>query len=182
MRTEARFALVLGVAIILAGCGASTATTAPSTGSPGTGNGGAGGGIVFTGQVNFTGVIPIHGSFTDSGTASTVQSCGAYATSGLPFRAGWAGPNPDHSPGDVGGQTLSVSPIVPFKDFHGPGTYTSTYFIALKIADNAYTNDSVTIVVNADSSGSLTFANANGGAAVGNGAESGTMTWTCANG
>ena len=74
----------------------------------------------------------------------------------------------------------SVSPDVPYKDFHGPGTYTSNDFIALKIGSSIYVTSSVTIVVNSDSSGSLAFADAVGGP--GTSAESGTMTWTCANG
>ncbi|MHB1475724.1 MAG: hypothetical protein ACYCV4_19295, partial [Dermatophilaceae bacterium] len=143
----------------------------------GSGNGGGGSGAVFSAQVNFTGVVPIHGSFTDSSTASTGQSCSDYAANGLPFQAGWYGPNP--AGGTVGGQALSVSPSVPYKDFHGAGTYTGNYFIALKIAATLFVTTSVTVTVNGDSSGSLTFANA----LAGDGStESGTMTWTCANG
>lgn len=182
MGTTARRALIIGVAFLLAGCSgsASSAATAPASGGGGAGggNGSGGGNAVFTAQVNFTGDTPVQGSFTDSSTASTGQSCSDYAANGLPFQAGWYGPNP--AGGTVGGQAVSVSPVVPYKDFHGAGTYTGSYFIALKIGSTLWVTTSVTVTVNADSSGSLTFADALGGP--GTTSESGTMTWTCANG
>ena len=157
MGSTARRALIFGVAVIVAGCSASSSTAAPGTGSD---SSGGGSGIVFSGQVNITGGVAIQGSFTDDSTASIGQSCTDYASTGMPFQAGWFGPNPAGA--SVGGQALSVSPDVPYKDFHGPGTYAGNYFIALKIGSSIYVTTSVTIVVNGDSSGSLTFADAVG--------------------
>ncbi len=198
MGTTAVRLLICGTAIILVGCTGSTTPTTTAvvgatrgagatTGPGGGGNAGGGGsasgggganGIVFSGQVDFTGGIPIQGSFTDNSPDSLGESCGAYATSGMPFQAGWFGPDPANG-GKIAGQSVSVSPIVPYKDFHGPGTYAKDYFIALKIGTNIYITPSVTIMVNGDSSGSLTFADAVSGP--GTSPESGTMTWTCAN-
>jgi hypothetical protein len=185
---------VLALAVSLAACTSSSPTTAPTSAGGQGGNGGgssapaapsaaissSAGGIVFSGVIKFTGGTPVQGSFTDSDTGSSETSCSGYATGGAPFQSGWIGPDPNGA--SVGGVAVTVSPHVVFKDFHGPGTYMTTSFLDIEVGSAKYASTSATIVINADSSGSLTFADAPGGSPGSGASESGTMTWTCAAG
>ena len=174
-----RWARVLVVTLLSAAMAACSSSASPSPAANGNGgNGGGGGGITFVAQIVFTGFIPIQGSFTDSSSASSATSCSGYASNGLKPQAGWFGPNPNGS--TVGGQPVQFSLSVDLTKFNGPGTYPGNSFLALKIGPDLYIGGANSIVVNADGSGSATFANAQAAAA--NQIESGKITWTCTGG
>jgi len=173
-----RWSRLLATGLLSAGL---TACSAGSGGTPtpapaATGNAGGGGaGIVYHAQINFTGFAPIQGTFDDSSLGTDFGSCANFAKSGMNPVGGWAGPSPDGV--TIGGQVLTFSLLIGQTQFKGPGTYPGTSFLALKIGSDLYAGGSDSIVVNADGSGSTSFANAQGSGT--NMVESGTITWTC---
>ena len=164
--------LVVGV-LTLAAC---SSTPSPTVGNSGNGGnpGGGGGGLVFAGQLNLTGVIPVQGSFTDNTTMSFLHSCSDYAANGSTALAGWFGPDP----GTVAGHAVEWSLQLGTAKFHGPGTYSASagLFTVMKIDDSVLGGGTTSVTINADGSGSAQIANDSGNAAQ---TDSGTMTWTC---
>jgi hypothetical protein len=174
-----RWVRVLVVALLSAGLAACSSSATPSPSANGSaGSAGGGGGVTFSAQIDFTGFVPLKGSFTDSSTASDASSCSDYANNGLKPVAGWFGPDPNGS--TIGGQTVEFSLSVDLKTFHGPATYPGNSFLALKIGSDLYAGGAKSITINADGSGSAAFSDAQASGA--KQVESGTITWTCSGG
>jgi hypothetical protein len=170
---------ILAVALLAVAIAACTSSATPSPSANGNNGGGnGGGGTTFVAQIDFTGFVPIQGSFTDNSLGTTAGSCSDYAKNGLKPDAGWFGPNPSGT--TIGGQTVEFSLSVPLPKFTGPGTYLGNFFLALKIGSDIYAGGANSITVNADGSGSATFADAQ--AARAEQVESGKITWTCPSG
>jgi hypothetical protein len=72
--------------------------------------------------------------------------------------------------------TVTLDMVVAQGDYHGPGTYANPIRGVIVGSDDFYTGHS-SVKVNPDGSGSATFTNLT--TPLANGAESGTLTWSC---
>lgn len=178
--------VTLGLA--LAGCSVSPASNgnsgggnASNTGSSSS-NSGGGGAVTFNVTVNFTGVDPVQGSFTDSETGSGVSSCLQYATLVSSIRPFHSPAPPMQQQAQIQGKTLAFQFTVSSTSFHGAGTYPATIAGGVSVGSDEFTtqgNSTSSVTVNGDGSGMASFANYVEFSGSGQGTESGTVTWTC---
>ena len=173
---------VVALGFALAGCSVSPATSSNtvSDNAPGS-NGGGGGAATFNVTVNFTGVDPLQGSFTDSQTGSGFSSCSQYGTLIGPTRPFYS-PTPPMQQAVVQGKSLDFLFTVASTSFHGPGTYPAAGLTGLSVGSDEFTtqnNSTSSVTVNGDGSGSASFANYVSFSGSGTGTESGAVTWTC---
>lgn len=171
---------VMSIGILtLAACASTGSPTATANSGNGgnSGNNGGGGGLVFNGQVNLTGAIPVQGSFTDNQGFSFLHSCTDFAANGSTALGGWVGPDA----GTVAGHDVQWSLELATAKFHGPGTYSDSagLFTTFKIDDDLFGGGTTSVTINADGSGSAQLANDSGNPGQ---TESGTITWTCTGG
>src|SRR5579863_2396607 len=124
LRAAAISAVALGVA--LAGCSVSPASSTTNArtnaGSNGGTSGGEGTAVTFDVTVNFSGVDPLQGRFTDSQTGSGFSSCSQYATLVGPTRPFYS-PSPPMQQALIQGKSVSFLFTVASASYHGPGTY-----------------------------------------------------------
>lgn len=173
----ARAVVPVVLALLLCACSGGSQGTTATTAVPGTGSNGGGGQVLFNVKIDFTGDDTIQGTFADSDTGSGFASCAEYSSTTVPG-LGWLGPAPAAGGvTEVGGK--SVSFLVEVADFNGPGTYTGKVFDSLQIGGDTFQgNESSTVTVNADGSGSGSFSDLQD-IGVNSGTESGTLSWTC---
>jgi len=152
---------------------------AACSGNPTKSSTGGNGNVKFVVNVDFSGLDPVKGSFTDTATGinSGETSCSHFATGNAGLA--WQGPGPnDTSSEQVGGTSVGFLITVANSAYHGPGTYTGkvVQFVSAG-SDNFATSSNGSVTVKADGSGNASFS----GAAnrVGTGTESGTISWTC---
>ena len=176
-------AVALGAA--LAGCSVSPASNGNNGGGNGGNTGGSngtgGGAVTFNVTVNFTGVDPLQGSFTDSDTGSGFTSCSQYATLVGPTRPFYS-PTPPMQPALVQGKSIAFILTVASATFHGPGTYPTAALGGLTVGSDEFTtanNATSSVTVSSDGSGMASFANYVEFSGSGQGTESGAVTWTC---
>jgi hypothetical protein len=174
-----RVAAVLTIGM-MAGCGSgggtSLDTTTGTTPSPFG---------VFTAHVALKGETKVTGTFTDSLTARH-EECDAYAEGKVPSTTIFVVPTPNDT-SNVNGHSVMYTAGVPINTsatgYHGPGTYTGvSAIVSVLVIDNASflpgDNAIATITVGQDGSGSLSFSGMLDVAT--NNAETGVVTWTCA--
>lgn len=188
--------LVATITAVLAagtGCSASTGASAPSAGNTGnadsadsagsSGDGACGSESGFCVTVDITGATTVHG------TAQTLNlgTCTDYAKGESP---GGALQLPGLLGEEIGGQEISAANEI--REYAGPGTYGKDMLksvagvIDISIDNTPYqpTEDTTAqAVINADGSGSFTFANLKegeqGNSTTPKGVISGSFTWTC---
>ena len=140
---------------------------------------GSNGTVKFAVTVDFTGLDPVKGSFTDiqTGISGGETSCSHFAK-GDPGLA-WQGPGPnDTSSEKVGGTPVGFLIVIANGVYHGPGTYTGKIVQFISAGSDTFaTSSNGTVTVKADGSGSASFSGAPN--RVGAGSESGTISWTC---
>jgi len=180
-----RWPAALAVTLALAAC-ASTSTTSDSTSSAPAGTSTGAGAkacdepcVLFNVQVSFAGLDNITGSFVDNTSGTGFSSCSEWVTGDS---VGFAqGPGtPTHTDTKIDGKSLSFGFEVGHDQFHGPGMYSNTLLEGVTIGSDTFLGNSDTETLNADGSGHVTFSNLSGGSVTGpQGAESGTVTWTC---
>jgi hypothetical protein len=167
----------LAVGVVLAGCSSS-----PTPGA--TGFGGQGGGqgeITLTAQVSLGGADRFHGSFTDK---EPYASCADYLA-GQNTSFGWNGPqtNSPYGSTEVGLQNLGLTIQVPHSVFKGASTYRGGNLFQATVntstGSTIYEGKLSILTINADGSGSLSFANATLIGLAGGPYEAGIVTWTC---
>jgi hypothetical protein len=152
---------------------------AACSGNPVKSSKGSNGTVKFAVNVDFTGLDPVKGSFTDiqTGINSGETSCAHFATGNAGLA--WQGPGPNNTSSEqVGGTSVGFLVTVATNAYHGPGTYTGTVvqFVSAG-SDNFAASSNGSVTVKADGSGNASFS----GAAnrVGVGSESGAISWTC---
>jgi hypothetical protein len=140
---------------------------------------------VFMAHVVLKGETKVMGTFTDSLTARH-ETCDAYAAGKVPSTTIFVVPTPNDT-SNVNGHSVMYTAGVPINTsaagYHGPATYTgASAIVSVLIIDNASylpgDNATATITVSQDGSGSLSFAGMLDVAT--NDAETGVVTWTCA--
>lgn len=136
----------LAAAVLVAGCGSSSTRATP--GPPP--------GIVFPTSFALTGAINVSGTFTDTASASTPTSCGAFGRQGIlgtyfiPFPA---------RGNRLNGQPFEYQSIV--GGYHGPGQYSDVHSIAQITVDDgvfaAAPGSTLSLTARPDGTGAVTF-------------------------
>ena len=89
--------------------------------------------------VNFTGVDPLQGSFTDSETGSGFSSCSQYATLVGATRPFYSPTPPMQQQAQIQGKSISFVFTVASTSFHGPGTYPAATLGGLAVGSDEFT-------------------------------------------
>jgi hypothetical protein len=192
-------ATLTAVLAAVAGCSATTSEPAPAAGSSvvsddavgdtGDGSAAADGGGACGSESGFCITVDISGAATVQGTAQTLNltTCADYAKGESP---GGSLQLPGLLGEEIGGQEISA--VNEIREYSGPGTYEKDNLksvagvIDVSIANTPYQpSDDTTAqaVINADGSGSFTFADLKegeqGNPTAPKGTISGSITWTC---
>ena len=163
-----------GCVLVLAGCGSGVPPAALA--------GRAGGFAVFTGRVSLAGEVHLEGLFADTITGRH-ESCAEYASGSLPATTLWVTPSPGDAEPVASHVVTMTAGVAPSLDFRGPGRYGAPAAqVDDLVVDGAtfIAGDAAATVItlNPNASGQMAFSGLVD--TYTNDAESGSVTWTCA--